>query len=146
MLTEVGLRRRIGKQTILLVPAQLLYRDGCASCSAAISLCNRGIAKCRFHLSRIANGLDELQRDNRGAAIFILRRHPTLEILAPIDKRPPRYLPYQAIRTLALEVPIKNGPHTWNLLTNKIRIIAVHPEIVHHANPQQRERGNDLHQ
>ena len=145
MLTEVRLRGRVREQAILLVPAQLLHDGRGAGFSFTISVGHGRIAKFSFHLSCVAKRFNYLQSNNRGTATLILRRHSKSEILAPIHKWPPCNGSYQAIGTLSLKVPVEHGARACNLLADKVRIVAVNPEIVHHTNQEQRESGNHLH-
>ena len=145
VLTIVLVRRVVGNQAILIIPAKDPYSlDGTLGCGT-VGTRHLGIPKIIFKLCPILQGLDELQRYDRGASIVALR-HSRIEILAPVHKGPPRQLSHQTVCPLALKIPIQYRTRAEDLGTNKAGITPVQPEVVHHADPQQRECWNHLYE
>src|SRR5260221_416925 len=125
MLAEVFLRWRVRDQSELFVPAKLLPRGRRALRPPLIFFKHKYIAMCAFQLRPIPQCLHKLQRHHRRAAIHLLRRHPSLKILAPIHKWPPRNLPQQSIRSLPRQKPVQRRSHSRPLPAHKLRIPSI---------------------
>src|SRR5262249_23572179 len=116
--------------------AEFQYRLSGAVRSRPVYLSLMFVPQFRLDLLGITQSFYELQGQRSRTPILILWRHSEPKILAPIQERPPRNLSQQPISPLSLQKPIEHTSNSWHLRADEVCILAIHPEIMHHADPQ----------
>ena len=115
-----------------------------ASGAVPVALGARGLAERRLEIRRFPECERELQRDRHRAAVRILRRHAGLEASGPVDEVPPRQPADERVGPLALREPVEHRARPGELPPDEGRVVAPHPVVVDHADPQQREGRDEL--
>src|SRR3984957_5467405 len=119
MLAEVRLRRGVGEERVLFVPAQFFDSVDRAVGSGAIKVRSCAISKSDFYFRGVAQGFDELQRHGGRSAVGILRGDAKSEVASPIDKRPPEQRVEWFGGSLMAQEPVERCARSGELRTNE---------------------------
>jgi hypothetical protein len=152
VLTEVALLRRISDEASLGIPAVTQRGRAQSRRVRGVTIGVRPAPERAEQLRRLLECHRVLQRDDCRAAGArtgrfapdVLRRLPR-PLRWPVHKVPIRQQPEHAgARVDSFREPREHALHPAQPRANERTVVTVHPEIVHHSNPEQRKRTDDL--
>ena len=144
-LLAVGVTLRpVPEQAARRVPGTAAHRVAHLLGDAAVVIGHRRQAERALQFGRALQGIDELQRDDRRVPLRAARRNTAIPTTGPVHVWPPRNrTEHPGFVQSSLE-PVEDRPNPWKEAAHVLRVVAMHPVVVHHRDPDRGERRNVL--